>query len=74
MSYRKILSKLPAFDNKKVVDNYMARLDTHGVSRRQFLSFASAGAAAVLPRRGIAQPRLGRHRAVRPVMHPEPRL
>ncbi|HEY0290957.1 MAG TPA: sugar ABC transporter substrate-binding protein [Hansschlegelia sp.] len=37
---------LPDFENRKVVDDYMGRLDTHGVSRRDFLALASAGAAA----------------------------
>ncbi len=36
----------PDFSNKRVVDDHMDRLDTHGVSRRDFLSLASAGAAA----------------------------
>lgn len=33
-------------DNRKTAGNYMERLDTHGVSRRDFLAMASAGAAA----------------------------
>ena len=37
---------LPDFTKKSVVDRHMERLDTHGVSRRDFLSFASAAAVA----------------------------
>lgn len=36
---------LPRFEEKRVVDSYMEKLDTHGVSRRDFLALASAGAA-----------------------------
>ncbi len=36
----------PDYTQKKVVDGAMERLDLHGVSRRQFLSFASASAIA----------------------------
>jgi ABC-type sugar transport system substrate-binding protein len=38
--------RLPDFTKQKVVDDHMERLDTHGVSRRDFLALASAGAAA----------------------------
>ncbi len=38
--------RLPDFSNRKVLDGHMERLDTHGVSRREFLELASAGAAA----------------------------
>lgn len=47
----------------KVIGNYMERLDTHGVSRREFLATASAGAAAAafaasfgLPQVAVASP------------------
>ncbi len=50
-------------DNPRVVDHYMDRLDTHGVSRRDFLAMASAGAAASafaaaagLPQIAVASP------------------
>jgi ABC-type sugar transport system substrate-binding protein len=36
----------PDYTQNKVVDSAMERLDLHGVSRRQFLSFASASAIA----------------------------
>ncbi len=36
----------PDYGDKRVVDRYMARLDTHGVSRRQFVALASASAVA----------------------------
>jgi ABC-type sugar transport system substrate-binding protein len=39
-------SKFPDFTNRKVVDRHMGELDTHGVSRREFLAFASAAAIA----------------------------
>jgi len=37
---------LPDFERKKVLDDHMARLDLNGVSRREFLAFASASAVA----------------------------
>ncbi len=40
------LHGLPAFENRRVVDSYLGQLDTHGVSRRDFLRFMSASAAA----------------------------
>lgn len=43
-----ISQRLPDFTDRKVVDLHMARLDTHGVSRRDFLALASAGVAAGL--------------------------
>ncbi|GGC45889.1 sugar ABC transporter substrate-binding protein [Chelatococcus reniformis] len=53
----------PAFDNKRVVDAHLDRLDTRGVSRRDFLALASAGAlagavagAAGLPGAAVASP------------------
>lgn len=58
----------PDFTDQHVVDKHMERLDTHGVSRRQFLALASAGAAAAaaagslgLPSVAVADPtgRLG---------------
>jgi ABC-type sugar transport system substrate-binding protein len=36
----------PDYSNKRVVDQYMTELDTHGMSRREFLKLASAGAVA----------------------------
>jgi ABC-type sugar transport system substrate-binding protein len=39
-------SRFPDFSNRKVVDRHMGELDTHGVSRREFLAFASAAAIA----------------------------
>ncbi|MDQ0391343.1 sugar ABC transporter substrate-binding protein [Labrys monachus] len=39
---------LPDFSDKRVVDRHMDRLDTTGVSRRDFLALASAGAAAAV--------------------------
>ena len=36
----------PDFEQKPVVDAMMARLDLHGISRRDFLAFASASAVA----------------------------
>jgi ribose transport system substrate-binding protein len=36
----------PDYTKKSVIDRYMGRLDTHGVSRREFLSLASASAIA----------------------------
>ncbi|WP_203427049.1 sugar ABC transporter substrate-binding protein [Sinorhizobium sp. BG8] len=37
---------LPDFTQKKVIDHHMDRLDTSGVSRRDFLALATAGIAA----------------------------
>src|SRR5215213_1205641 len=36
----------PDFGERRVVDAHMDRLDLHGVSRREFLAFASASALA----------------------------
>lgn len=36
----------PDFEKRRVVDGHMERLDLHGVSRREFLAFASASAIA----------------------------
>ncbi|GGC45881.1 sugar ABC transporter substrate-binding protein [Chelatococcus reniformis] len=44
----------PDFEDRKIVDGYLDRLDTHGVSRRDFLALASAGAAA-----GVAAAAMG---------------
>jgi ABC-type sugar transport system substrate-binding protein len=38
--------RFPNFDDRLVVDRHLEQLDTHGVSRRDFLRFASASAAA----------------------------
>lgn len=54
---------LPDFTQKSVIDRHMDRLDTHGVSRRDFLALASAGVAAAagaaalgLPNVAVAAP------------------
>ncbi|CAA0100688.1 Uncharacterised protein [Starkeya nomas] len=39
-------TRFPDFENRKVVDEHLERLGTHGVSRRDFLALASAGAIA----------------------------
>lgn len=36
----------PDFEQRRVVDGHMERLDLHGVSRREFMAFASASAIA----------------------------
>ena len=46
MSRRIDPRKFPDYTNRKVVDRHMGELDTHGVSRREFLAFASAAAVA----------------------------
>lgn len=63
MTRNRILSRLPDFGNRKVVDRHLERLDTTGVSRRDFLALASAGAAAAagasalgLPNVAVAAP------------------
>jgi ABC-type sugar transport system substrate-binding protein len=38
--------RFPDYADRKVVDRHMGELDTHGVSRREFLAFASAAAVA----------------------------
>jgi ribose transport system substrate-binding protein len=38
--------RFPNFEDRRVVDAHMGRLDMHGVSRREFLAFASASAIA----------------------------
>jgi ABC-type sugar transport system substrate-binding protein len=38
--------RFPDFEDRRVVDAHMDRLDMHGVSRREFLAFASASAIA----------------------------
>ncbi len=55
--------RFPDFTSRKVVDRHMERLDSHGVSRREFLALASAGAAAAagaaalgLPSVAVADP------------------
>ncbi|WP_186292028.1 sugar ABC transporter substrate-binding protein [Ancylobacter moscoviensis] len=54
---KKHISRLfPDFTDKKVVDSHMDRLDTHGVSRRDFLALASAGAAASLGAASLGMP------------------
>ncbi len=44
----------PDFTDKRVIDRHMDRLDTSGVSRRDFLALASAGAAASVMGRSTA--------------------
>ena len=63
MTRRPGLPRLPDFSDRKVVDRHMERLDTGGVSRRDFLALASAGAAAAagaaalgLPNVAVAAP------------------
>ncbi|MCL4066044.1 sugar ABC transporter substrate-binding protein [Pseudomonas sp. GX19020] len=46
MNFKDLARRMPDFTNRKVIDAHMERLDTSGVSRRDFLSFASASAAA----------------------------
>ena len=46
MSKRLDPRQFPDFENRRVVDAHMDRLDLSGVSRRQFLSFASASVIA----------------------------
>jgi len=36
----------PDYTNRKIIDRHMGELDTHGLSRRDFLAFASAAAVA----------------------------
>ena len=38
--------RFPDFNERKVVDGHMERLDLHGIDRREFLAFASASAVA----------------------------
>jgi len=38
--------RFPNYSDKRVVDRYMTGLDTHGISRREFLQLASASAVA----------------------------
>lgn len=52
-------SRLPDFTNQRVVDNHMERLDTKGVSRRDFLALASAGAAAGAAAGALGLPSVG---------------
>lgn len=42
----RVRGAIPDFGDRTVVDAHMERLDTQGLSRRQFLSLASAGIAA----------------------------
>lgn len=46
MKLKDLARGLPDFTDRKVIDRHMEQLDTHGVSRREFLAIASAGAAA----------------------------
>jgi ABC-type sugar transport system substrate-binding protein len=41
-----IKMRWPDFSDKRVIDRHLDRLNTHGVSRRDFVSLMSAGAAA----------------------------
>jgi hypothetical protein len=63
MTRNKAIPLLPDFSDRKVVDRHLERLDTTGVSRRDFLALASAGAAAAagasalgLPNVAVAAP------------------
>lgn len=63
MKQRKSRLMLPDFSDRKVVDRHMDRLDTSGVSRREFLALATAGASAAagaaslgLPNVAVAAP------------------
>ncbi|MCL4066045.1 sugar ABC transporter substrate-binding protein [Pseudomonas sp. GX19020] len=47
---------LPDFTQKKIIDRHMERLDTSGVSRRDFLSLASAGVAASAAAAALGMP------------------
>lgn len=46
MAWRLDPRNFPDFTQKKIIDKHLDRLDTHGVSRRDFLTLASAGAVA----------------------------
>ncbi|WP_082537496.1 MULTISPECIES: sugar ABC transporter substrate-binding protein [unclassified Aureimonas] len=46
MASRSRFPVFPDFSNKAMIDRHLDRLDTTGVSRRDFLALASAGAAA----------------------------
>ncbi|MBX6322209.1 MAG: substrate-binding domain-containing protein [Rhodospirillaceae bacterium] len=46
----------PDYSNRKVVDSVMERLDTHGVSRREFLQTATVGALAAATAYGCGFP------------------
>ncbi|MCI0429721.1 MAG: sugar ABC transporter substrate-binding protein [Rhodospirillales bacterium] len=50
--------RYPDYTQTKVVDRHMERLDTHGVSRRDFLSFASASAIAAATAGSLGLPGL----------------
>lgn len=47
---------MPDFEDRKVVDHYMDRLDTRGVSRRDFLALASAGLSASVAATALGLP------------------
>lgn len=60
---RRAQADLPDFGDRRVVDRNLDRLDTHGLSRRDFVRFVSAGvaasagaAAAGLPSVALADP------------------
>ena len=46
----------PDFSDKTVVDRHLGRLNTHGVSRRDFVSLMSAGAAACAMAQALGWP------------------
>ena len=48
--------RFPDFERQSVVDAHMARLDLHGVSRREFLAFASASAIATATGMSLGAP------------------
>ena len=41
---KKFSKMFPNFEDRKIVDRHMGELDLHGVSRREFLAFATASA------------------------------
>lgn len=46
----------PDYTDRKVVDRYMGQLDTHGISRREFLAVASVSAVAAVSAAGLGIP------------------
>lgn len=48
--------RFPDFSNKKIVDQHLDRLNSRGVSRRDFVSLMSAGAAVGALARAVGLP------------------
>jgi ribose transport system substrate-binding protein len=46
----------PNYSDKRVVDQHMAELDAHGITRREFLKLASAGAVASVAAANLGVP------------------